>query len=212
MSLATYSGLLVELNRLITGDDSNASELPQNTLEAVLLLGQRRVYREVRSRHNEKAFSSVTVTSNLAAIPADWESTSVIHFGGFALTPKSEDWIRDYLQSAPSGECQYFAEAGGSFYFAPAVTNGTAVQGRYFYRFDDLTAANIAANTLYQKEPDLFLYAALAESAEFFPVGQRIQVWEAKYRGIVDAINNAKDRAAYSAGRIQRTSSARMTA
>ena len=84
------------------------------------------------------------------------------------------------------------------------------MQGRYFFRFPDLSASNIAANVFYQAEPDLFLYACLSESGEFFPVGQRLQVWEAKYRGISDRINNAKDRAAYSGGRIQRAPSMRL--
>lgn len=211
MSLTTYSGLLVELHRLISGDDANSStEIPYSTIEDVLLLGQRRVYRDVRSRHNEKAFSSVTVTGNLATIPADWEATSTIHFGKEALIPKPEDWIRSYIEAGAAGECRYFAEAGGSFYFGPAVANSTAVQGRYFCRYDNLAEANISANTLYQKEPDLFLYAALAESGEFFPVGARLQVWESKYRGIVDTLNNAKNRAAYSGGRITRTPSTRL--
>jgi hypothetical protein len=90
------------------------------------------------------------------------------------------------------------------------VENNTTVQRRYFFRFDDLTEANLSANTLYLKEPDLFLYACLSESGEFFPVGQRLQVWEAKYQSIVTRINGAKDRAAYSGGRIQRTPSTKL--
>lgn len=210
MSLATYSGLLVELQRLITGDDVIASEIPTDTLSDILLLGQRKLYRDVRSRHNEKAFAAVTVTGNLAPIPADWEATSTIHFGKQALKPKPEDWIREHLQHNPTGDCAYFAEAGPSFYFAPAVADGTALQGRYFFRFDDLTADNIAVNTLYQKEPDLFIYAALSEAGEFYPVAQRLPVWGAKYESIKDKMNSAKDRAAYSGGRIQRTPSTRL--
>lgn len=210
MSMSTLAGFRVELQRLITGDDALATEIPTETLNDILLLGQRKLYRDVRSRHNEKAFASVTVTSNLATIPADWEATSTVHFGKAALIPKPEDWVREYLQHEPTGDCAYFAESGASFYFAPSVANSTAVQGRYFFRYDDLTEANLAANTLYQKEPDLFLYACLSESGEFYPVGQRLQVWEAKYQNIVTRINGAKDRAAYSGGRIQRTPSTRL--
>ena len=206
----TYTGFLVELQRLITGDEANASNLTSETLESIMAFGQRKLYRDVRSRHNEVAFSSLAVSGNLATIPADWEATSVIHFGEHALIPKPEDWVRDYLQSNAAGDCMYFAEAGGSFYFAPEVADGTFVQGRYFARLDDLTDDNIAANALYQAEPDLFLYAALSESAEFFPIGARLQLWEAKYQRIVDRLNSAKDRAAYSAGRIQRQASTRL--
>lgn len=208
--MSTLSGFRVELQRLITGDDALATEVPTATLDDILLLGQRKLYRDARSRHNEKAFSGVTVTSNLAPIPADWEATSTVHFGKAALIPKPEDWVREYLECDATGDCKYFAESGASFYFAPAVADATAVQGRYFFRFDDLTEANLSANTLYQKEPDLFLYACLSESGEFYPVGQRLQVWDAKYQSIVARMNGAKDRAAYSGGRIQRTPSTRL--
>jgi hypothetical protein len=113
MSMLTLSGFRVELQRLITGDDALATELPKETLDDILLLGQRKLYRDVRSRHNEKAFSGVTVTSNLAPIPADWEATSTVHFGKAALIPKPEDWVREYLQTGATGDCSYFAEAGG---------------------------------------------------------------------------------------------------
>ena len=207
MSITTYPGLLVELQRMITGDDALATEIPSDTLADIVLLAERKVYRDVRSRHNEKAFAALTVTNNLAPIPDDWESTSTIHFGKSALRPKPEDWMRERLQRNPTGACLYFAEAGASFYFMPAVADATAVQGRYFFRFPALSADTIAANTLYQQEPDLFLYAALAESGEFFPVGNRLQIWESKYQRIKDTVNNAKSRAAYSGGRIQRTAS-----
>lgn len=195
---------------MIDGDDTGSSDLPLASLQQFVNLAERRIYREVRSRHNEKAFSSLTTSGNLATIPADFEACSVIHFGGVPLTPVPEEWLREYLDSNQTGECQYFAEAGGSFLFGPAVADGTTVQGRYYYRHPDLSADTYAANTLIQKEPDLFLYATLLESAPYMGQDQRVAIWGPRYEAIRDKLNADKNRAAYSAGRIQMRPSTRL--
>lgn len=203
MSITTYSGLLTELNRLIDGDEVSVTDVPIATLTQIISLGERRVYREVRHRLNEKAFSG-TVTSNLFAIPTDFEATSVIHFGKKALEPVSEEWLLEYLNTQPTGDCRYFAEVGTSFKFGPAVADATTVQGRYFYRLADMTNdATVAANALFLAENSVFLYAMLAESAPFFGQDARLPMWEAKYQSIRDQVNAQKRAAAYSAGRMR---------
>lgn len=203
MSFTTYAGLLEELTRLIDGEDTNVSDVSVRTLGQIVSLGERRIYREVQSRWNLKAFAALTVTSNLATIPADWESTDVVHFGKKALEPVADDWLRDYLQNNLAGEVRYFASTGTQFTFGPPVANGTAVQGRYFARLPDLSATTFGANTLIAKEPDLFLYGCLSQSAPFFGQDARVPMWEARYVQIRDAINEAAMRTAYSAGRLR---------
>lgn len=210
--ITTYASLLTELTRLIDGEDTSVSNIAVNTLQMLVNLGERRIYREVRSRHNEKAFSSVTVTSNTAALPSDFEACSIVHFGGIPLVPVSEEFLREYLDGNPTGDCRYFAEAGTNLMFGPAVADGTTVQGRYFYRIADLTDANFSSNALVNKEPDLFIYAALAESGPYFGSEhmKRIPYWEMKYASVRDRLNQAKTSTAYSAGRMTRRPSARV--
>ena len=203
MSIATYSQLMVELNRLIDGENVTVSEVPLATLQSIVNLGERMVYREVRSRHNEVPFSGLTTSGNLATIPDDWESASTVHFGGKPLDPVSEDWLRIVNANGLTGQARYFAEAGPALTFAPVVADGTAVQGRYFARLPDLSAATLPSNALFMAEPDLFIYAALAKSGPFFEQDARVPLWTAEYTRIRDAINTAKDRAAFSAGRVQ---------
>ncbi|MES2958459.1 MAG: hypothetical protein V4792_09735 [Pseudomonadota bacterium] len=207
MSITTWPQLLEQLTRLIDGEDVTVSEVSPATLTQIIALGERRIYRELRHRLNEKAFASVTVTNNLAPIPVDFESTSVLHFGGYPLTPVAEKVIQDRLQWQWGGDTRYFAEAGANFTFWPSVANGTAVQGRYFCRLPDLNATTLPANALFLAETDLFLYGFLSQAAPFFGQDTRIPMWEARYVGIRDALNEAKNRAAYSAGRIQRRAS-----
>ena len=201
--ISSYSDYLTQVVRLIDGDDVTVTTQPTATLELIIGLAEKRIYREARSRNNEKAFASVTVTSNAATIPTDFEMASIIHFGKKSLLPVSEEWLREYLQNSPTGDCRYFAQAGGSFMFGPAVADATAVQGRYYYRHPDLTTATFAANTLIQAEPDLFLFAALVEASPFFP-NQAIplQVWMAKYMAVLDQVNWSNERAATESGRL----------
>ena len=208
MSFASYTDFLEQISRLLDGDDVSVSDVPVASLQNIIGLAERRVYREVRSRHNEKAFSGVTATSNLAPIPADYQSASVVHFGDTPMIPASEEYIRAYLACGASGAARYFADAGGSFIFGPAVSDGTAVQGRYFYRHPDMTAANFSSNALIANEPDVVLYACLAEGAPLY--GLDPARWEAKYLDTVARINTERERGAYSAGGVRVRSSTRL--
>lgn len=202
--ITTWSGLLERLLVLIDGDDASSSSIPVATLEAIISLGELRLYREVRTRYNEKAFSGVTVASNLATIPTDFEAASLVHFGQEPLEPVSEEFLQSYLQGNPSGDAKYFAEAGNSFTFGPAASDGTALQGRYFYRLPALSASTLPSNALFSAAEDLFIYAALMESGPFFEQDARIPLWTSKYTAIRDALNRASHQAAYSAGRMKR--------
>lgn len=205
--ITSYAGLLTRLTQLIDGDDTSISSISTETLAHIVNMGERRLYREVRSRHNEKDLS-VTVTSNLAVIPTDFESASVVHFGGAPLQPVSEDWLREYNLRGGT-QVLYFAEAGSSFFFGCAVDDGNVMQGRYYARLPDLASDTLPANALFAAEPDLFIYAALAESGGLFghENDSRIPLWEQKYQLARDRVNLAKGRAAYSGGRLQMTTS-----
>jgi hypothetical protein len=212
LSITTYSGLLTELLRLIDGEDVEGSEIPVATLAQVVHLGELRIYREARTRFNQKAFTAVTVTSNLAPIPADFISTSIIHFGNLPLIPKSEHEILEYLEVNPGGTIErYFCDAGDNFQFAPSVANGTAVQGRYYYKMPDLDETTLPTNALFAVAEDLYLYGALSKSAPFFGQDRRIPVWEAEYQRILTEMNVLSHRSAYSAGRMMRSPGTRAT-
>ena len=210
---------LVELMRLIDGDEASPTDLPIATLQQIIELGERRVYKDVRSRYNEKSFTDAIldgvvtpteVTDNLAPLPDDFEATAVIHFGALPLLPADENFVLDYNTTSPTGDAIYFAEAGNSFIFAPTVADGTLVQGRYYCRLPALSEATTGDNALFQNEHDVFVYAALTEGAPLFNKFNQIQVWEAKYQNAVRKANKRREFAAYSAGRIQMRPSTRL--
>lgn len=207
--ITTYSGLLTELTRLIDGEDTSASEIPVATLSQIVHQGELRIYREVRTRYNQKNWG-VVVASNLAALPSDFIAPAVVHFGQQPLEPVSENQLLDYLAGNPTGNAKFFAVAGGNLQFGPAAS-GT-VLGRYYYKMDDLSDSTLPTNTLFAAAEDLFIYASLAESAPFFGQDARLPMWEAKYTAIKETLNRLYMRSAYSAGRIQRSPSTRLIA
>jgi hypothetical protein len=215
MPITTYSGLMTELTRLIDGEDITGSEIPTATLSQIVHLGELRIYREVRTRYNEKSWTAGNVvTNNLLPLPADFVAASVTHFGKYPLLPIAENELLERIALNPGGggECQFYCNAGPSFSFFPAVTNATQIQGRYYYRLPDLSETTLPTNALFLAAEDLFLYAALAVSAPFFGQDARIAMWEAEYGRIRGELNVLDHRTAYSSGRIKRSVNSRMVA
>lgn len=204
--ISTMSALLVEITRLLDGDDPTIADISVETLSRLLIVAQRRIYRDVRSRWNEFAFTNITVADNLAALPDDYESPSIVHFGRQALIPVSETVLRDYWAdsgASANGTDLYFARAGNALTFYPAQSDDAVLQGRYYARLADLTDANIGTNPLFQNADDLFVYAALVESADFFNESPKMAAWESKYESIVASLNTSSSRVAYGVGRLQ---------
>lgn len=202
--ITSWTQFLAEILRLIDGEDTSPSAIPVATLTRCVNMGERRIYRQLRCRYNEKAFSGVTVTGNLATLPADFIEASIVHFGNGPLLPWTEEVGAEALARTTAGAPQYFARAGNSLQFWPAVADGTAVQGRYYYRLPELDASTLPTNPVFAVAEDLFTYAALAESAPFFGQSANIGTWESRYDAILNDLNRVDQRTAYGAGRMRR--------
>lgn len=199
-NINTLAKLYTEVTRLMDGEDVDISDVSVETMQRLLSIAQKRIYRDVHCRFNEKAFSSTTVTNNLAPFPADFKAVSIVHFGRVALIPVSETVLRDYSLNG-SGNQRYVARAGNDMTFWPSVSNGTPVQGRYYFAWPDLTN-DMADNLLFQEADDLFIYGALVESAPFFGENEKMPIWQAKYLSIATELNKEWHRTTYQAGRL----------
>lgn len=215
----SYSAFLVEIMRLMDGDELSPSDLPLNTLQQVVSLAERRIYGDARTRYNQKSFSTalingavaaVEVTNNLAPIPDDFEAISAIHFGKKPLLPQSDEFLREFNLANSSGDCIYFAAVGAEFTFGPAVADGTLLEGSYYCRMPALDATTALTNQLFIQEHDLFMAAAMLEGCPIFKKYAEIPTWEMKYRTIVDRVNKRTENAAYTAGRMRVRPSAKV--
>lgn len=200
--ITSWDELMIELTRLIDGEDVSVSTISPGTLTQMVYMAELRIYRELRCRYNEKPWG-ITVTGNQAALPADFTFSSLVTFGKDPCEPVPEKFLLSYLNDNPAGETLYFAEAGGALKFGPAVADGTALQGRYFYKLPALTPASLPSNAVFAAAEDLFVYCALTESAPFFGQDERIPLWEAKYANVLAHLHSLRRTTAYSAGRIR---------
>lgn len=200
-NITTMAKFYVEVTRLLDGEDVTVSDVSVATLSRLAVVAQKRIYRDVHSRFNEKAFSSTTVTGNLAPLPADFKELSIVHVGRQALIPVDEAVIHDYWASSGTVE-KYVARAGSNLTFWPALADGTQIQGRYFFAWPDIDDTNLASNLLFQEADDLFIYATLVEAAPFFGEGEKMVIWQEKYLSIATELNRQTHRTAY-AKRIQ---------
>lgn len=206
MTITTYAGLLSQLGKMVSFDGDNEGDASIATLQTVIGLAEARIYREIRTGYNEAAISG-TVTSNAFALPTNWRAASTVHFGKKPLEPVSADWLRDHLDTLPSGDCRYFAVQGRSLMFSPEVADGTSVQGYYFKALDSLDETTTPNNTLFIAANDLFLFACMVEAAPLYGFQAQLPIWDAKYQSVKEALNLEHQRSAYSAGRIKRRAS-----
>ncbi len=193
MQFANYAAFREAVQTLLDGDDISQSDLSVSTLDLVIGAGEIRVYRDLRSSVQDAALS-LTVTSNTATLPADFielkASPYIFGFKSGVYVPL--ETIQNNIQVALSSAARTYQYSfqGDTMIFYP-VLDGSVVNGRYYKRFNDI---GTGLNALFNRHPDIFLYASLAESAPFLGEMSRLQLWDQKYQGLVQAANEQERR------------------
>jgi hypothetical protein len=193
MNFASYPAFRNAVLSLIDGDDVSQSDLSVFTLDLMIGAGEIRVYRDLRSSLQDTALS-VTTTGNVAPLPVDFLEAKSVYVAGF----KPADYmpyeqIAAYIQrgSVVSARALFFSFQGDNLVFYPMLADGSVVSGRYIKRFSDISTG---VNVLLNRHPDVFIYAALAESGPFLGDSERLPIWEGKYTMLVKAANEQERR------------------
>lgn len=183
MSISSYSELKTAIATWLHRSDLT-SVIPD-----LILAAEKRINREVRTQAMETAFNTA-ISSGVCAVPSDFVAWKAVYVDGspiVALQAKPLDWIyREYPVRSSQGRPLFIARNAGNFEFGPYPDSGYTVKGTYYAR---LTAVESSWNALATDEADLYLFASLAEAKPFLLDDERIQIWEAKYANIRDAIN-----------------------
>jgi hypothetical protein len=208
MSIASYSDLMTQLGRMVTFESENPGDASVGVLSTLLGIAENRIYRDVRTSYNMTAFGvSDTVTGNAYTLPAALKAVDSISFGKLPLEPVAPEFIQQQLQYGNTGDCKYFANQANKLIFAPAVTDGTQLQGYYFARLPALDATTLPTNALFNAANDLFLYAVMVEAAPMYGFQDQMDLWNARYQSVVQALNEEQAMTSYTAGRIKRRAS-----
>jgi hypothetical protein len=196
---STYAGLQESIAGWLHRADLTA-RIPD-----LIALGETRIYREVRARPMEVAFSD-TIASGVIALPTSYIELKYAYVATNptqTLKRQAARWILEkYPQRVGYGEPRYIAREGSNFIFGPYPDSSYTISGYYYM---NLGLVSASAHALFTENQDLYMWAALAEAEPYIKNDKRIGVWESKYRMIKDAVNGLSESEDYSGSDLQMT-------
>ena len=195
MALNTYTALGSAIATVMDVSYSDISAVVPD----IITVGETRLLREVRTRDMETALGGLTIASGVITVPSAYLELKHAYIDKSPtqwLERKPASWIYQYYPNRSSdGTPSFIAREGGNFIFGPYPDSGYTVKGVYYKSPGSISAS---AHTFFTNNPDLYLFACLAESSIFISDQSKIPVWEAKYRKILNDVNMQDDKEAYS--------------
>lgn len=187
LSISTY----LELKAAITNWlDVPEASFPTGSIDDLVTVGEKRLFREVRTRDMEYAINA-TISAGMFALPADYVAVKYIYIDGMPtqrLERRTAEWIYNaYPTRSPEGKPLYFARESTNFIFGPYPDSGYTVKGIYYRR---QTIVETIPNALFLANPDLYLFACLSEAEPLIGRDGRIELWEGKYLKILMSANS----------------------
>lgn len=183
MALATYSDLKTSVANWLAKDNLT-SIIPD-----LIVLGEKRLFRDLRVREMETALSG-TIASGVMALPTGYlelkfayiDGTPVQNLGKASATQIYAKYPLRASDSCPS----VIGREGSNFIFGPFPDSGYTVKGIYYAK----PTSVVTSPTFFAEYPDAFLFAALCEASAYIHNDPRIGVWEGKLKQVMAAIND----------------------
>lgn len=195
--LKLYSDLKNELYQFSNSSAGDFASLG-GTIDSVILMAENRIFREVRCREMEQTITtSNTISGGVMTLPADYIDLKYAYLKNENpnrfLLKRTASWIRErYPFRSASSKPVAIAREGSNFIFGPYPDTGQTytVGGYYWGRPATIigTTATASMNLVFATHPDLYLSAAIAETAPFLGMDARIAIWEGKYQSIKQAL------------------------
>ena len=197
MSLSTYANLQNQvksfLHRASLLDAVGSDNVPD-----LIRLGEIFIFRKVRAPEMEATLSGQIDASGNLTVPSDYAALKHARISGAPTTPlkmRSTRWILEqYPLRSADGVPSYIGRDGSVFIFGPYPDSSYTVNGVYYAKPTSIASS---ANSLFVANPDVYLYAALAEAEAYIKNDKRIALWIAKRDSIVADINGEADEGRY---------------
>lgn len=168
--------------------DVSASEL-SSQIDDLIMVGEKRIFREVRTRDMEVALNA-TISNGVIALPTGYVALKNARINTspvVELERRSAEWIyKNYGFQSSSGIPKYIARDRTNLIFGPYPDSAYNVIGTYYVRLDSI--AN-SVTALFSSNPDIYLMAALAEAEPLLGRDPRIPMWQQKYTEILTQMN-----------------------
>jgi hypothetical protein len=186
MSITTYAELKTAVSSWVHRSDLSAN------LDDLVTAGEKWIMRKVRAPEMETALSvAISTTTGLATVPTGFLGLKYAYVDGSPTQPlevRSPQQIFNRFPTRSSdSKPEWIGYDAGSFLFGPFPDSGYTVKGTYYKRQGPLSSA---VYDLFSNNPDLFLFAALAETEPFIKNDKRVALWIAKRDAITKDIND----------------------
>jgi hypothetical protein len=197
MSISTYLELQSAVENWLKRADLD-SIIPD-----FIMLGEKRIFREVRARVMETALSS-TIASGVIALPADYLELKSAYVDGsparLLQRTSATSIYEQYPLRSSTSKPHLIAREGSNFIFGPYPDSTYTIKGIYYAQ---PTSIATSANTLFTNNPDLYLFASLLEAEPYIKNDVRVPLWLAKYEQIKKQINDYEKKEAGSGSGLQ---------
>lgn len=198
MSLSTYSDLQNQvksfLHRAALLDAVGADNVPD-----LIRLGELWLFRRARAPEMEATLSGqIDGSTGTLSVPSGYASLKHARISRSPTAPlkmRAARWIMEnYPLRSADGIPNFIGRDGSSFIFGPFPDSAYTVVGVYYAKPTSIASS---ANSLFTANPDLYLYAALAEAEAYVKNDKRIALWMQKREAILSDINDEADDGQY---------------
>jgi hypothetical protein len=163
----------------------------------LILIGEKWIFRHARTREMESALS-LTLSSGVGTVPSDYADLKHARIDGSPtrnLKMRPTKWILErYPLRSVDSKPFFIGVDGSTFIFGPFPDSNYTVNGIYYAK---LTSIQSSANALFAANPDLYLFASLAEAALFIKNDKWAGIWTSKRDSVLDDINMESKDAGY---------------
>lgn len=174
MSLSTYDGLKVSVADWLNREDLT-SVIPD-----FIELAENRIFHELRAPVNEKTILLTLSSDGYATLPSDFLEAKDLFWNYNPLSRVSLTQIHNYVSRSGTSP-EVFARETFRLRIFPVPTVGDTDELRMIYYFvPDRLTSSANSNVVFAAAPELFLYATLAEAAQY--LGSDGSRWEGGYQ------------------------------
>lgn len=195
MAITNYTELT---NAVVAWLDVNTADMSA-VISDLVTVGEKRIMRELRTPDMEVELNDTITTGGLLPVPSDYVEMRYAYVDADPtryIQMVSPSYIYEkYPVRSGSGKPICMARDGSNFLFGPYPASTYTIKGRYYAH---LTAVQTTVNALFTANPDLYLFACLAESEPIIGRDQRIALWESKYTMIKNAVNGEAEKSNFS--------------
>ena len=199
MSISTYADLQNQvisfLHRASLLDAVDSDNVPD-----LILLGEKWIFRHARTSEMESSLS-VTISSGVATVPTDYLALKHARIDASPtryLKMRPASWIYEHYPTRSSDSKPFFIGRDGTdFIFGPYPDSNYTVLGTYYAK---PTSIQSSANSLFTANPDIYLFASLAEAEAYVKNDKRIPLWVAKREQIMKDMNDQTKEGEYGIG------------